>query len=200
MEQDPTRNSTNDEAKHNSSPETLKEVAVRTERLTDYDAIHEVELLAFAPDTRQAELVRAIRESPGYIPELSLVAESDNEVIAHIMLSKAELDENGKRTVVLYLSPLAVRPDKQHQGVGPSLIQAALAVAGQREEPLVILEGNPSFYSKVGFKTAKRLGVTMHLPKWASIAAGQAYTLPNYSETVRGHLILPPTFDIVHED
>lgn len=59
---------------------------IRTEHPQDYQAIAEVNTLAFE-ENDEAELVERIRESDRYIQQLSLIAEIDNLIVAHLMLS-----------------------------------------------------------------------------------------------------------------
>ncbi len=97
-----------------------------------------------------------MRELDGYVPELALVAVDDSdEIVGHVMLSYALLDERR----VLQLAPLAVRPDRQREGVGDALTRAALELADERAEPLVLVMGHPDYYPRFGFEPARARGI-----------------------------------------
>ncbi len=81
------------------------------------------------------------------------------------------------------LSPLAVDPAAQGRGVGGALVRAATAVADERGEPLVVLEGSPAYYSRFGFVAAAQHGLTLPLPDWAPPAAAQVVLLSAYDPT-----------------
>ena len=85
---------------------------------------------AFDHHREVADLVDLIRASPQFVPELSLVARHDGQVVGHVMLSHADLvDELGDRHRILTLSPLSVAPALQRRGIGSALVPAGLAAA-----------------------------------------------------------------------
>jgi putative acetyltransferase len=149
---------------------------------------------AFAHQPAVADLVELIRASPQYEPELALVARRGGDVVGHVMISHAELVDGAAAWDVLTLSPLAVRPDVQRQGVGSALVVEALRRADATGAALVTLEGSPAYYPRFGFRDARTLGVTIDLPDWASPDSGQVYPLTAYDPAVRGRLVYPPAF------
>ncbi|MGH3142612.1 MAG: GNAT family N-acetyltransferase [Gaiellales bacterium] len=131
-------------------------VRVRRERPEDEREIADVVEAAFG-DASVAEFTGAIRASAGYIPELTFVGEEDGEIVGYTMLSYVDLD-GGPVDRLLTLTPVAVRPDKQRQGVGTAVVRAAVAAADDRGEPLVLVEGVPAYYPRVGFVSATGSG------------------------------------------
>ena len=115
------------------------------------------------------------------------------------MLSYVQLADGETRHRVLSLSPLAVAPAVQHQGVGSALVPAALAAAEARGEPLVVLEGSPVYYGRFGFVDCRPFGITIDLPEWAPREAGQVYRLSGYDPAVRGHVVYPPAFALADD-
>lgn len=95
---------------------------------------------------------------------------------------------------VLVLSPLAVDPAVQRQGIGSALVRAGLARADAMGESLVVLQGSPRYYPRFGFRDARTLGIEMALPDWAPPEAGMAYPLSVHHPAVRGRLVEPPAF------
>jgi putative acetyltransferase len=172
------------------------DVVIEQERTEDHEAIGEVVRAAFVDEPAVARLVELIRASPQYLPELALVARSGGAVVGHVMISRAWLvdDERGLTHDVLTLSPLAVAPGVQGQGVGSALVRAALARAERRPEPLLTLEGSPRYYLRFGFRDCREVGVVIDLPDWAPREAGQVHLLPSYSPSVRGRLVYPLAF------
>ncbi|WP_426566283.1 GNAT family N-acetyltransferase [Angustibacter sp. McL0619] len=170
------------------------------ETAADHDAIRDIVRAAFADHQEVADLVDAIRTSPQFVPELSLVARWDDEVVGHVMVSHTDLVEvDGRRHRTLSLSPLAVKPALQRRGIGSALVRSALHVADTLGEPLVVLEGAPAYYSRFGFVDCRTLGIQVDLPDWAPREAGQAYPLTGYHPGLRGRLEYPPAFAAVLE-
>jgi putative acetyltransferase len=103
----------------------------------------------------EARLVRLIRASERFVPELSLVAEEEGRIVGHVLLSYVDLD--GGR--VLSLAPMGVLPEFQRRGIGGQLIRAALDAARDLGEDLVVLVGHPDYYPRFGFTRARTLGI-----------------------------------------
>jgi putative acetyltransferase len=165
-------------------------VIVRPERADDHAEIGELVGAAFGSPV-EPQLVVDLRASAGYLPELALVADDDGELAGHVMFTVTELEDG---TAILMLSPLAVLPARQRQGVGSTLVHEGLLRAAARDEPLVIVEGDPRYYSRFGFARASELGLeppNEGVPEHAF----QALRLPAHDEGVRGRVRYPPPFD-----
>jgi putative acetyltransferase len=162
---------------------------VRPERPFDFDAIDDVVLRAF-DDESTVRLVHRIRENDGYVPQFSLVADDESEVVGHIMLSYISL---GPRRV-LQLSPLAVKPERQNQGIGDALSRDALMRADEALEPLVLVLGHPTYYPRFGFESARAYGLeppddSITDPPW------MVKRLANYDPTLTGRVDFGPAFN-----
>jgi putative acetyltransferase len=169
---------------------------IREERPDDHESIRSAVSTAFAsPD--HGRLVDAIRASSWYVAAWSLVAVIDEEVVGHVMVSFANLRDDGSDRSVANLSPLAVHPARQRRGVGSALMRAVIPVVDAAGEPLIVLEGDPSYYSRFGFEHAAPLGIRMRLPEWAPPEAGQALRLSRYDAAIRGEVVYPEAFDLV---
>jgi putative acetyltransferase len=170
-------------------------VVVRPERPNDHDVVDGVVHAAFgASGAEVAQLVLDLRASPGYIPELALVAADDGDVIGHVMLTESMVE--GSDATILILSPLAVRPDRQRHGVGSALVPEGLRRAEEHGAPLVIVEGDPRYYSRFGFRRASELGLERPHEQIPEVAF-QALPLAGYDSKLRGKVVYPPPFDSV---
>jgi len=147
----------------------------------------------------EATLADTIRASADFIPELSLVAEIDGRVVGHVMISGATLRDEAMTSHVANLSPLAVLPDFQRRGIGTALVREVTARADGRGEPVVILEGSPAFYGRLGFEPSVPLGIHITLPSWAPAEAAQVLRMSTYSAAIRGRVVYPPAFDEAEE-
>lgn len=108
-------------------------------------------------------LLDQLRDDAGWVPALSLVAVDDaGEVIGHVVCTRADVDSRP----ALGLGPLAVRPDRQRQGVGTALMYAVLGAAEALDEPLVVLLGSPDYYRRFGFVPATGYGISAPDPAW----------------------------------
>ena len=173
------------------------EVAIRPELPDDHDEIREVVAAAFDSEV-EAELVDRIRASPEYVPEMALVAEADGRIVGHLMISRAQIRHDAGTRPISMLSPLAVVPERQRLGIGRGLVSAALGAAEALEDPLVVLEGSPLYYGRLGFEHSLLYGIEIHLPEWAPPEAAQIKRLASYDpsdSTLRGTVVYPAAFD-----
>jgi putative acetyltransferase len=177
----------------------MSAVTIRAERVDDTGAISEVVAAAFGSPV-EARLVDAIRASPNFVPEWSLVAELEGRVVGHVMVSFVSLRDGAKQHRVASLSPLAVAPDCHGRGIGSALVRAVTAKVDAAGEPLVVLEGSPVFYGRVGFEHSVPHGIRIDLPEWAPPEAAQIIRLANYDASIRGKIAYPPAFDGLSTD
>lgn len=131
---------------------------VRVETVEDRDAVDRVHRLAFGRED-EARLVRELRASEAFLPELSLVSERDHEVIGHLLLTKLRIRGDGASTEGLALAPMAVLPEHQGRGVGSELVRHGLDEARRQGHALVVVLGHPEYYPRFGFTPAQDRGV-----------------------------------------
>lgn len=77
-------------------------------------------------------------------------ARHEGELVGGAIFSRLEYSEDPRS--VFLLSPMAVAPYRQGQGVGQALINHALALLRDEGVAAVITYGDPAFYGKVGFQ------------------------------------------------
>ncbi len=143
---------------------TLAEhIHIRPERPADFDRIETVHRAAFEGEA-EAILVRALRETPAYLPELALVALGNGRVVGHIVLSRGELQGTGGESRLLVLGPEAVLPSQSHRGIGARLLQEALHRAKTSGFTAVVEAGRPDYFHEHGFHPAERWGLKVSLP------------------------------------
>jgi putative acetyltransferase len=172
---------------------------IDTARDADAAEVAVVVRTAFHKQPHVDDLVAAIRASAQYEPELALAARWAGSVVGFVMISHAELVDDGAHHDVLTLSPLAVAPASQRQGIGSALVRAVLQRADERRDlpRLVTLEGNPRFYRPLGFEHAADFGVSMDLPDGVPVEAAQVYRLSGHDPVIRGRVSYPPAFAVL---
>lgn len=174
---------------------------IRRERPEDVPDIRAVTAAAFSgvehsappiePDGApgEATLVGWLREDPGWIPELSLIAEVDGEIVGHVVATRGALASRP----ALGLGPVSVSPARQRDGVGSALMHAILGAADAMGEPVVVLLGSPAYYGRFGFVPASSLGIEAPDPAWGDYF--QARPLAAYDPSVRGTFAYAAPFD-----
>ena len=160
---------------------------VRVERDGDAAGIRRVHEAAFGRRA-EADLVDALRGTEAWLAPLSLVAEEDGEVVGHVLLTRAALDDG---TALLALAPVGVLPARQRRRVGSLLLDEALRRAAETDAVLVVVLGDPEYYGRFGFEQARDLGVTPPFP--APDEAWQALRLPAW-RPVGGTVVYPAAF------
>lgn len=171
---------------------TIDGVVLRPEGRDDVDGIRAAVVGAFGSPVI-GELVEQLRASPDWIPGLSFVAERQGRIIGHVLFSRSVLDAPQRLVHVLVLSPASVIPDEQGKGVGSALIQHGLDTVRLRPEPLVFLEGAPTYYARFGFEAAGPLGFrrpSLRIPE----PAFQVLRLATYEPWMTGTLVYSRVF------
>ena len=131
---------------------------LRPEEPADHEAVDAVTDAAFGAvggPSLERRLVAGLRTDGDLVPELTVVAEVDGEVVGHVACSRGTLD--GAPSIGL--GPISVRPDLQRQGIGAALMSAVIVTADQRGEPVIVLLGDPEYYGFFRFVPASRLGI-----------------------------------------
>lgn len=123
-------------------------VTIGLEAPSDLDAIRAVHIAAFGGNA-EAELVDALRAAGDLL--MSLVARAD-KLVGHIAFSPLALPETPS-VKTCALAPLGVLPDHQGQGIGSALVEDGLQRLADEGMDLVIVLGDPEYYSGFGFST-----------------------------------------------
>ncbi|WP_290049627.1 GNAT family N-acetyltransferase [Amycolatopsis solani] len=167
---------------------------IRRATPADQAAIHRVHSEAFRREEGvtpvEAPLVDGLRADGDLLDALSLVAMHDGEVVGHVCCSPARVGED--RVAAVGLGPLGVLPAHQARGVGSALVHAVLGAADACGYGVVVLLGNPDYYTRFGFVTASTLSITAPDPAWGKHF--QARTLAGYKSTHAGAFEYAPAF------
>jgi putative acetyltransferase len=130
--------------------------AYRPERPGEEGEVRGVVRAAFGEAEGVERIVDDLRRSDAWTG-LSYVAEIEGRIVGHVSFTRSLLDAPNRLVEVLVLSPLSVLPGKQGRGIGSALVRYALQELDERPEPLVFLEGSPSYYARFGFIRGRTL-------------------------------------------
>ena len=158
----------------------MEYIEIREERATDARAVREVNEAAFG-QWGEAALVEALHQAGAVA--LSLVAEDlaaeyrandttegSGAVVRHILFSPVVIDASPERTSaitdgrIVGLAPMAVRPDRQRQGIGSALVRRGIEMLREAGWHGVVVLGHPAYYPRFGFIPAGRFGLRYEHP------------------------------------
>jgi putative acetyltransferase len=168
-------------------------ISIRAEKKEDIRAIHMVNRLAFGQED-EAVLVDQLRGSSGFIPELSLVAVKDSQVIGHILFSQIHIATPEGDVAVLSLAPMAVLPEVQNSGIGSQLVRTGLEKCQELGHKIVVVVGHPGYYPRFGFVPARQKNLELSFP--VSDEAFMVFELvPDALDGIGGKVRFPPEFE-----
>jgi predicted N-acetyltransferase YhbS len=138
---------------------------IRQETEADYAAVFQLIKTAFQDmeysDHKEQFLVEKLRKSAAFIPELSLVATADEQIIGFIILTKIHIDNGTQSFEALALAPVAVLPSFQGQGIGGQLIQTAHKIAKELGHQRIILLGHAEYYPRFGYELTSKYHIQL---------------------------------------
>lgn len=137
---------------------------IRTENEKDYDKIYDLIKTAFRTANvkggDEQDFAVNLRKSANYIPELALVAEQNDQLIGHIMLTKTKVTQpDGSEFEGLLLAPVSVQLEYRDYGIGKALINESCRLAEEMGYKAVFLVGDPAYYSRLGFVPTSRYDI-----------------------------------------
>lgn len=137
----------------------VSKILIRQETSKDYEEVYKLVSDAFKTaeyvDGDEQDLIVDLRKGDAYIPELSLVAEIDGEIVGHIMFSKMKVGNDE----VLALEPLSIKLKYQKQGIGTALIIEGHRIAKLLGYTYSVVFGSGRYYSKFGYMPAIKFGI-----------------------------------------
>jgi putative acetyltransferase len=165
---------------------------VRPEQPADRDGVAGVISAAFGEDDpSHGERVADIWARIGRHRRTGLVVEQGGRLLGHVGLSSAWVDARRELVEVWVLSPLSVAPDRQREGIGTALVEAAVRAARESGAPVLFLEGSPDYYGARGFERADRLGFRPAALERTPPAAFQCVVFETRQDWMAGQLIYP---------
>lgn len=148
------------------------ELVLRNETAADRDKILALTAEAFAisPVTGlpvegepiEVEVLRRLFECEEYLPEFSVVAVLDEEIVGHVISTRGWVGDYG----LLGLGPIGVTPRLQRHGIGSALMNETIARANAAGEGGIALLGSPEYYPRFGFVPAASFGVLPPEDAW----------------------------------
>ncbi len=167
-------------------------IRIREENSGDIKKIHSIHKLAFESST-EAQLVDLLRLKGK--ATISLVAEDCGEVIGHILFSPVAIDPPALSLHDLGLAPVSVIPERQGQGIGKALINEGLQRSKGQGVHLVVVLGDPAYYTKFGFRRASDFGLSNQYQAGEHFMALEL--VPGISDNISGTVKYAPEFEEV---
>lgn len=165
-------------------------LSIREETPQDYEAIREVNRLAFHQE-EEGQIVDRLRADGLVIA--SLVAVEDGGVVGHILFSELPIETDRGVLRAASLAPMAVRPERQRRGIGSALVLRGLEVCRERGYSIVVVVGHPNYYPRFGFSAERARNLR-------SPFAGEAFMAleltPGALEDVVGTVRYPEAFGL----
>jgi putative acetyltransferase len=144
-------------------------IVIRVEQAGDISHIRDIVAHAFG-QRLEADLVDQLRADGDALVSLVAVAEN-GELVGHILFSRLPIEgAKGRVTEAAALAPLAVRPERQREGVGSALTEAGIRACTARGLAAIIVVGDPKFYQRFGFSAAAARGLQSPYPGDAFMA------------------------------
>lgn len=164
---------------------------IRPEEPADIEAITDVTVAAFLtlPISNNTEqfIIKALREAKALT--VSLVAESDGQIIGHIAFSPVSVSDGSSGW--FGLGPLSVDPDFHRQGIGKALIKEGINRLKALNAQGCFVVGDPKYYQQSGFVHSPDVSLE-GVPPYVFLA------LAFYDHVPHGSVTFHPGFSATH--
>ena len=135
-------------------------ITIRHEKEEDYSEVENMTREAFwdlyKPGCDEHLLVRQLRKSEAFLPELDYVAVDGDTIVGNIIYTKAIIESESGQATVLCMGPLTVLPSQQRKGIGSSLLRHTVEKAKEIGYLAIVIFGSPAYYHRFGFRNAKQ--------------------------------------------
>jgi putative acetyltransferase len=176
--------------KSSSADSSVRIRVESTESIDERVTIKAVNEAAFG-GSDEADLVDRLRSDDHAL--LSLVAELESVIVAHIMFSRMWINTSSKLVPAVALAPVAVLPAHQRKGIGSLLIRHGLELLRGRGESIVIVVGHPAYYPRFGFSTDRAKALKSPFPREAFMVMELHR---GALDRIQGSVHYPPPFGI----
>ena len=112
-------------------------------------------------DQTEHLLVKRLRKSDSFVPELSIVTELDGKIVGHILLTKIQIADQQNIYESLSMAPVSVLPEYQKKGIGSKMILEAHKRAKQLGFESIIVLGHSGYYPKFGYQPTRDFGIEL---------------------------------------
>lgn len=139
-------------------------LVIRRETPADFKSVEHLTMRAFwnihGPGCDEHFLVRIIRDSQDYLPDISRVAELNGKVVGAIYYTKAKVVDGDIEHSIITFGPLAIEPTMQNSGIGKALIKETIKLAKAAGHSGIVIAGEPTYYPRLGFLPCDKFGIT----------------------------------------
>jgi putative acetyltransferase len=143
----------------------LDNVIIRKEENSDYFEVEKIARDAFwniyFPGCDAHYLIHQIRNHKDFLPEYDFVATINGKIVGSIFYTQSWLESvNGFVENIITFGPISILPEYQRKGIGSMLIKKTIAKAQKEKVKAIVINGNPSNYSKFGFVGSKKYSIS----------------------------------------
>ena len=142
----------------------LNDLIIRAEEPADYKNTELMAMRSFwnkyGPAADEHFLIRIIRESEDYIPEISRIAVWNGRVVGAVYYTKAWVVDGNTTHDVITFGPLAVEPTLEGHDIGGRLMRETIKLAKEAGYAGIVLMGEPYYYPRFGFQRGVNYGLT----------------------------------------
>jgi putative acetyltransferase len=126
----------------------------------------------------EADLVRAVHADGDAL--VSLVAETDGEIVGHALFSRMEIEADGVPLRGAGLAPVGVLPYLHSSGVGSALIWRGLEMLHGQGIQISFVLGHPDYYPRFGYSAEAALPFTSPFagPHFMALLLDKSVQLP----------------------
>lgn len=142
----------------------LENLIIRAETPDDYKSTELMTMRSFwnkyVPACSEHFLIRIIRDSRDYLPEISRIAELDGRIVGAVYYTKAWIVDGETKHEVVTFGPLAVEPTLEGNDIGGALMRETISLAKKAGVTGIVLIGEPNYYPRFGFERGAKYGIT----------------------------------------
>ncbi|MBQ4363580.1 MAG: N-acetyltransferase [Oscillospiraceae bacterium] len=180
----------------------IENLIIRPETPADHKAAELMTMRSFwnkyRPGCTEHFLIRIIRESEDYLPEISRIAELDGKIVGAVYYTRAWIVDGDVRHEIATFGPLAVEPTMEGNDIGGALMRETIKLAKEAGIKAIALMGEPNYYPRFGFKRGAEYGIT---DAWGNtFDALMILPLNDDLSDIKGKLIESPDFEKLEDE